>query len=182
MEIIETGIEGLVEIRPKVFGDSRGHFFESYRQDFIEKALGDVKFVQDNQSFSEKGVLRGLHYQKGAMVQGKLVRVVKGKVLDVAVDLRPNSSTFGQYASVILDTEKHNMLYVPAGFAHGFYTLENAIFLYKCTNYYHKESEGGLLWNDEQLKINWQLDGEPLVSEKDKTLPTFAEIKNDLKW
>jgi dTDP-4-dehydrorhamnose 3,5-epimerase len=177
MKVIETEIEGLIEFEPRVFGDSRGHFFESYRQDVIDKTLGNVKFSQDNQSFSERGVLRGLHFQKGDFAQGKLVRVVKGKVLDVAVDLRPNSKTFGKWHSVVLDTEKHNMMYVPEGFAHGFYTIEDAIFLYKCTNYYNKEAEGGIIWNDSSLNIDWQLVGEPLVSEKDQILPSFKEFK-----
>lgn len=181
MEIIQTGIEGLVELRPKIWGDKRGCFFESYREDVLAEAVGEkINFVQDNQSFSEKGVLRGLHFQKGEYAQGKLVRVVQGKVLDVAVDLRPESKTFGKWFSVVLDTELNNLFYVPPGFAHGFYTLKDAIFIYKCTNYYNKAAEGGVIWNDSFLNIDWQLSGTPLVSEKDVLLPSFKELTKDL--
>lgn len=177
MEIIETHIDGLVEIQPQIFGDQRGYFFESFRQDKLNEVTGGLSFVQDNESYSTAGVLRGLHFQTGDHAQGKLVRVIQGKVLDVAVDLRPNSVTFGEWCSVVLDADKHNLFYVPPGFAHGFYTLEEAIFSYKCTSYYHKESEGGILWNDTDLKIDWKLQTEPLVSEKDLILPTLQEFK-----
>jgi dTDP-4-dehydrorhamnose 3,5-epimerase len=132
-------------------------------------------WVQDNQSFSQKGTVRGLHFQRGAHAQAKLVRVIAGKVLDVAVDLRNGSPTFGQVYSTILDTEKNNLLYIPAGFGHGFSVLEDAVFVYKCSNYYHKDSEGGVLWSDPTLGIDWQV-AEPIVSEKDQILPTLAEF------
>ena len=175
MESRKSSIEGLIEIQPKIFGDSRGYFFESYRYDlFKDNGISEV-FIQDNQSFSTKGVLRGLHYQKDPFGQGKLVRVISGKVLDVAVDLRPNSPTYGQHEKVVLDAELNNMFYVPPGFAHGFYTIEDAIFSYKCTNVYNKESEGGILWNDPALNIDWGV-SEPNVSEKDLVLSSFKEL------
>lgn len=176
MKIIETGFEGLYEIEPKVFGDERGYFFESYRRD-LSKELGIKEdFVQDNQSFSVKGTLRGLHYQANPYAQAKLVSVSMGKVLDVAVDIRKDSPTYGQHRTVLLDSEKHNMFLIPAGFAHGFFALEDSIFTYKCSNYYNKESEGGILWNDTLLGINWNAE-KPIVSEKDQDLPNFAAYK-----
>jgi dTDP-4-dehydrorhamnose 3,5-epimerase len=132
-------------------------------------------WVQDNQSFSQKGTVRGIHFQRGAHAQAKLVRVIAGKVLDVAVDLRKGSPSFGQVYSTILDTEKNNLLYIPAGFGHGFSVLEDAVFVYKCSNYYHKDSEGGVRWSDPTLGIDWQV-SEPIVSEKDQILPTLAEF------
>jgi dTDP-4-dehydrorhamnose 3,5-epimerase len=131
--------------------------------------------VQDNQSFSQKGTVRGIHFQRGVHAQAKLVRVIAGKVLDVAVDLRKGSPSFGQVYSTILDTEKNNLLYIPAGFGHGFSVLEDAVFVYKCSNYYHKDSEGGVRWSDPSLGIDWQV-AEPIVSEKDQILPTLAEF------
>jgi dTDP-4-dehydrorhamnose 3,5-epimerase len=176
MQIIETGIKDLIVLQPKVFGDKRGYFFESFRQDVLDTYFGKkIEFVQDNQSFSTKGVLRGLHFQKGDKSQGKLVRVSKGKVLDVAVDLRKESSTYGSVFTLVLDSELNNMLFVPEGFAHGFYTIEDAIFQYKCTNYYYPEAEGGVVWKDEKLNIDWNAEN-PIVSEKDCLLPTFEEI------
>ena len=174
-------INGLYEIQPKVFGDSRGYFFESYSEkDFFEAGL-KMKFVQDNQSFSTKGILRGMHFQK-KHPQGKLVRCVAGKVYDVAVDLRKDSPTFGQYYGVILDSEKQNQFYVPQGFAHGFLVLtESAIFAYKCTDFYHPEDEGGLMWNDEQIGIDWDSvasDLKPLLSDKDTKHPAFSFENN----
>ena len=174
-------INGLYEIQPKVFGDSRGYFFESYSEkDFFEAGL-KMKFVQDNQSFSTKGILRGMHFQK-RHPQGKLVRCVAGKVYDVAVDLRKDSPTFGQYYGVILDSEKQNQFYVPQGFAHGFLVLtDNAIFAYKCTDFYHPEDEGGLMWNDEQIGIDWDSvasDLKPLLSDKDTKHPAFSLENN----
>lgn len=182
MQIIETGIQGLVEIQPKVFGDERGYFFESYREDTLSSYFGEkISFIQDNQSYSTKGVLRGLHLQQGDHAQGKLVRVLKGKVLDVAVDLRPNSATFGKSYSVVLDTDRHNMFYVPPGFGHGFYTIEDAIFCYKCTAYFNKASEAGVHWEDKDLGIDWQLNGiKPLVSEKDQVLLSFNDFKEKI--
>ena len=166
----------MIEIFPRVFGDERGYFFESYQRAlFVANGITE-EFVQDNQSFSKKGVVRGLHLQRAPFAQGKLVRVIQGRVLDVAVDVRPHSPTFGQFVAVELSTEKQNMLYIPPGFAHGFATLEDAIFSYKCTQLYDKASEGGILWNDPTLGINWQIDS-PIVSDKDQVLPTFEEFK-----
>lgn len=176
MEFIKTAIEGLIEIKPRVFKDERGYFFESFRKElFAENGITE-DFVQDNQSYSTKGVLRGLHLQRDPFAQGKLVRVIQGKVLDVAVDLRPGSPTFGKHETLVLDTTQNNMFYVPPGFAHGFITLEDAIFSYKCTNNYNKASESGIIWNDTDLSINWQLEN-PIVSEKDIELPSFKEFQ-----
>lgn len=179
MEFKHSHIEGLIEIFPRVFHDERGYFLESYNEDtFIKNGL-KLNFVQDNHSFSNKGVMRGLHLQKEPNAQGKLVRVIKGKVIDVVVDIRKKSKTFGEVATFILDDQKHNMVYVPEGFAHGFATFEDSIFVYKCTKGYHKESEGGILWNDPTLKIDWQVKN-PIVSDKDKLLPTFEQLINSL--
>ena len=174
-EIKQTSLPGVLEIFPRVFPDSRGYFFESFRADWLEKMGVAVDWVQDNQSFSQKGTVRGLHFQRGAHAQAKLVRVISGKVLDVVVDLRKGSPSFGQVYSTILDTEKNNLLYIPKGFGHGFSVLEDAVFVYKCSNYYHKESEGGVLWSDPQLQIDWQVEV-PIVSEKDTVWPTLAEF------
>ncbi len=176
MIYIKTPIEGLFEIEPQVFGDERGYFFESFKSDEFKKIVADVDFVQDNQSYSTKGVLRGLHFQTGDFVQGKLVRVITGKVLDVAVDLRPDSPTFGEHYSVILDSEKQNMFYVPEGFAHGIYLLEDSIFSYKCTNYYNKEAEGSIVWDDADLNIQWGATN-PSLSGKDDTALSFKDFK-----
>ncbi|GAB2613137.1 dTDP-4-dehydrorhamnose 3,5-epimerase [Emticicia sediminis] len=175
MEFRKTSIEGLIEIYPRIFGDARGHFFESYRQDIFAQNGIPFQFVQDNQSFSTAGVLRGLHFQKAPFSQGKLVRVVTGKVIDVAVDIRPNSPTFGKYEKFILDATLQNMVYVPEGFAHGFAALEDSIFSYKCTNNYNKASEGGIIWNDPDLNIDWGIKN-PNVSEKDLELTTFKDL------
>lgn len=169
-------IDGLYEIQPKVFGDSRGYFFEVYSEkDFFEAGL-TMRFVQDNESASTKGVLRGLHFQT-QHPQGKLVRAVSGKVWDVSVDLRRGSPTFGKYYGVILDGQKHNQFYIPQGFAHGFYVLsETAVFAYKCTDFYDPKGEGGLMWNDPTLAIDWKAiapDITPLLSEKDGKHPAF---------
>jgi dTDP-4-dehydrorhamnose 3,5-epimerase len=174
-EIKQTSLPGVLEIFPRVFPDSRGYFFESFRQDWLDKVGVHESWVQDNQSFSQKGTVRGLHFQRGAHAQAKLVRVIAGKVLDVAEDLRKGSPSFGQVYSTILDTEKNNLLYIPAGFGHGFSVLEDAVFVYKCSNYYHKDSEGGVRWSDPSLVIDWQV-SEPIVSEKDQILPTLAEF------
>jgi dTDP-4-dehydrorhamnose 3,5-epimerase len=174
-EIKQTSLPGLLEIFPRVFQDSRGYFFESFRQDWLDQLGVHESWVQDNQSFSQKGTVRGIHFQRGAHAQAKLVRVIAGKVLDVAVDLRKGSPSFGQVYSTILDTEKNNLLYIPAGFGHGFSVLEDAVFVYKCSNYYHKDSEGGVRWSDPTLGIDWQV-SEPIVSEKDQILPTLAEF------
>jgi len=177
MEIVETDIKDLVIIKPKVFEDDRGYFFESYNKiQFLEKGI-DVNFVQDNESRSMKNVLRGLHFQKPPFTQGKLVRVMRGSVLDVAVDLRRNSPTYGKWASIVLSDKNKWMYWVPAGFAHGFMTLENnTVFFYKCTNIYNKQSEGSLLWNDPDLNIDWGKNISPILSDKDKISPRFKDF------
>lgn len=167
MEVIETKIKGLLIIKPKVFADARGYFFESYNEEVFKQNGINVNFIQDNQSLSNAGVLRGLHFQAPPFDQGKLVRVITGAVLDVAVDIRKNSPTYGQNVTIELTEENKTMFYVPPGFAHGFLTLkDNTIFSYKCTNLYHKESEGTVLWNDKDLNINWNI-ANPILSEKD---------------
>ena len=176
MEFKKFAIAGLVEIIPRKFGDARGYFFESYSYKVFAEAGIDVNFVQDNQSLSQKGVLRGLHFQRPPHAQGKLVRVASGSALDVVVDIRKNSPTYGQHQTCLLTTEQHNMFYVPPGFAHGFVALEdNTTFLYKCTDYYYPASEGGIMWNDPGLNIDWNIK-EPLVSAKDAVLPRFADF------
>ncbi len=179
MEFKKSPVLGLIEIYPRIFGDERGHFLETYQSELFKNNGISAPFVQDNQSFSTKGVLRGLHFQQAPYAQGKLVRVISGKVMDVAVDIRPDSPTFGQHETFILTAEQSNMVYIPEGFAHGFIALEDAVFSYKCTNVYNKASEGGLLWNDPELGIDWGYDN-PLVSEKDIVLPTFSEFRNSL--
>lgn len=178
MKVEKTHIDGLLVITPTVFGDERGHFFESFRKDTLKAYGVETDFVQDNQSLSSKGILRGLHFQKDPHAQGKLVRVLQGSVVDVAVDIRPNSLTYGQHFSIELNESNKTMFYIPPGFAHGFLTLEdNTIFAYKCTNYYHKESEGCVLWNSPSLEINWGIDS-PILSEKDKIATDFADFKS----
>ncbi len=179
MKITETNLEGCFIVEFQIFDDERGLFFESYHKKKFEQAIGqDIDFVQDNQSISKKGVLRGLHFQEGDFAQSKWVRVVKGEVLDVAVDLRPESNTFGQYFKIHLSEENNRSLFIPKGMAHGFLTLsEQATFVYKCDAYYHKPAENGILWNDETLQIDWQLPASDiLLSEKDAVLPTFKEL------
>jgi dTDP-4-dehydrorhamnose 3,5-epimerase len=171
-------IAGLYEITPQVFGDERGYFFESYSQrDFLSAGIAHT-FVQDNQSFSRRGVLRGLHFQK-KHPQGKLVRVIHGEVFDVAVDIRKDSPTFGKWHGVTLSDEKHNQFFVPSGFAHGFLVLsETALFSYKCTDFYHPEDEGGIIWNDPAIGIVWpQLGMELNLSGKDRELPNFSDAE-----
>ena len=170
MEVKKTAIEGVYIIEPKVFGDARGYFFESYNErEFREKTGLDITFVQDNESKSSYGVLRGLHFQKPPYTQSKLVRVVKGRVLDVAVDIRKDSATYGKYVAVELTEENHLQFFIPKGFAHGFSVLsETAVFQYKCDEFYAPQSEGAIAWNDPTLKIDWQLDEKDvLLSEKD---------------
>lgn len=176
MEVKDTFIEGLKIIQPKVFLDERGYFYEPYNQERFD-ALGlTMKFVQDNESKSSKGVLRGLHFQKPPYAQGKLLRVVNGAVLDVAVDLRKNSKTYGKHFSVILSEQNKTMFYIPEGFAHGFLTLQdNTIFDYKCTNVYHPESEAGIIWNDSTLAIQWNIDN-PTISKKDANNISFKDF------
>ena len=175
MEIKETFIEGLLELQPRIFKDERGFFLETFNKETFEKVGIKTQFVQDNQSFSTKGVLRGLHFQKAPFAQAKLVSVISGKVLDVAVDLRKNSPTFGKHLVVLLEADKRNMLLVPEGFAHGFVALEDSVFSYKCSNTYNKESEAGIIWNDKDLNIDWGYTN-PLVSEKDMILPAFKDL------
>jgi|SRR5690554_3387663 dTDP-4-dehydrorhamnose 3,5-epimerase len=175
MEIKETPIKGLIELVPRIFEDERGMFFESFHEKHLQEAGINKKFVQDNQSFSTGGVLRGLHLQTAPFAQGKLVRVITGSVMDVAVDLRQDSPTFGEHWSIVLDAKRNNMLFIPEGFAHGFLALEDTVFFYKCTNYYNKASEAGIVWNDATLNIKWPIEN-PIVSEKDAILPTFQEF------
>lgn len=170
MNIIKTDIEGVVIIEPKVFGDSRGYFFESYSQRDFNSLVGEVNFVQDNESKSCYGVIRGLHFQKPPFEQSKLVRVVKGKVLDVAVDIREGSPTFGKHVAVELSEDNHRQLFIPKGFAHGFSVLsEEAVFQYKCDNFYAPEYEGAIAWDDPALGIDWRIPVDKvIISEKDK--------------
>lgn len=179
MEIVKTEIQDLLIIKPQVFEDDRGYFFESYNQDKFAAHGVDVQFVQDNESRSMKNVLRGLHFQKPPFAQGKLVRVMRGSVLDVAVDLRKNSTTYGKWASIVLTDKNKWMYWIPAGFAHGFLTLEdNTVFFYKCTNVYNKPSEGSILWNDPDLNIDWGKDIIPVLSDKDKVSPLFRDFES----
>ncbi len=170
MQATETALKGCFIIEPRVFKDDRGYFFESFNQKVFEELIGqNVNFVQDNQSFSQYGVIRGIHFQQGEHAQAKLVRVLAGEVLDVAVDLRKNSETYGQHVAVKLTAANHKQLFVPRGFGHGFSVLsKTAIFAYKCDNYYHKDSEGGIVYNDPRLAIDWGIPAEMVqVSEKD---------------
>jgi dTDP-4-dehydrorhamnose 3,5-epimerase len=176
MKFIETKLKGCFILEPKIIKDERGYFMESFNEETFQEGIGQkVTFVQDNQSFSTKGVLRGLHYQCGEYAQAKLVRVLQGEVLDVAVDLRPDSKTYGQYESVVLSAENQLQFFMPRGFAHGFLVLsETATFFYKCDNLYNKESEAGLIYNDETLNINWNFPFKDLIiSDKDLVLPTL---------
>jgi dTDP-4-dehydrorhamnose 3,5-epimerase len=180
MNIIKTPIPGLLVIEPKVWNDNRGYFYESYNAKTLAEAGVDVNFVQDNQSFSQKGTLRGLHAQKAPFAQGKLVRVIQGKVLDVAIDVRKDSETYGEHYSIELSGTNHKQLWVPPGFLHGFLTLEdNTIFTYKVSNYYDKNSEVGVLWNDPDLNIQWSNEiarEDLLLSEKDEVLSSFKDF------
>lgn len=179
MKIEKTKVEGCFMITPTVFRDERGYFYESFNKKKFNEAIGrNVDFVQDNQSFSTRGVLRGLHFQKGSFAQAKLVQVLKGTVIDVIVDLRPDSSTFKKVFSARLSEDNKIQLFIPRGCAHGFITLsDTAVFVYKCDNYYNKESESGLLYNDPHFNIDWQIpENELIISEKDQVLPTFQEL------
>ena len=180
MKAVETNLKGCFILEPTIYSDDRGFFYESFNNKSFSTLIGaNVNFMQDNQSFSTNGVLRGLHYQVGEYAQAKLVRVLQGKVIDVAVDLRQNSDTFGQHISVELTEENKKQLFVPRGFAHGFVVLsKTATFFYKCDNYYNKESEGGIIYNDDTLKIDWKIPEDLLVvSEKDKILPTLENAR-----
>lgn len=179
MKIIQTEIQGLLIIEPDVYGDRRGYFFESFNRKRFEEMTGmTVDFVQDNESLSTYGVVRGLHFQKPPRAQAKLVRVVKGRVLDVAVDLRKDSPTYGHHVSVELSDENHRQLFIPKGFAHGFSVLsEEVVFQYKCDDYYAPETEGAVAWDDPDLAIDWQIPAEKIIlSEKDRNHPRLTEL------
>jgi dTDP-4-dehydrorhamnose 3,5-epimerase len=179
LKITETFIKGCFIIQPKIYEDNRGLFFESFKKKDLEIALGkSIDFVQDNQSISKKWTLRGLHFQKGTSAQSKLVNVPYGEVLDVVVDVRTESPTYGKYFKIKLSSINHTSLYIPRGLAHGFLSLqENTVFQYKCDNYYHQESEGGILYNDLELGIDWDYNNENLIiSEKDRELPSFNTL------
>lgn len=178
MNIIKTAIEGVVIIEPRLFQDDRGYFFESFNQEAFEKEVCSTAFVQDNESKSTYGVLRGLHFQKPPFAQSKLVRVVRGAVLDVAVDIREASPTFGQHVAVELTEGNHRQLFIPRGFAHGFVVLsQEVVFQYKCDNFYHPECEGAIAWDDERLGIDWRVATEDIVlSPKDSNHPTLSEL------
>ena len=179
MNIVETYLKGCFVISPNIIEDERGYFFESFNQKLFNKITGiSVNFVQDNQSKSSRGVLRGLHYQTGAYAQAKLVRVIKGKALDVCVDLREGSNTFGKYFSIVLDAIENKQLFIPRNFAHGFLVLEDdTLFSYKCDNYYNKLSEEGILYNDASLNIDWDFpENQLILSEKDMNLQTFEKV------
>lgn len=175
MKIIETGIEGLIQVVPNVHKDHRGYFGEFYKSSRYQEITGGLKFDQDNFSFSRKNVVRGLHLQTAPAQQAKIVTVIVGRVLDVAVDVRPGSKTFGKVYQVELSGELNNQLIVPAGFAHGFSALEDSYFLYKCSNEYNPTCETGIIWNDPDLNINWRVT-DPLISDKDKQLPTIQDL------
>lgn len=178
MKKANTNIEGLFVIEPRVFEDKRGYFFESFNADKFSQLGISKTFVQDNQSLSQKGVLRGLHFQKPPFAQAKLVRVIKGSVLDIAVDIRSSSPTYGESFAVVLSEQNKKMLYIPEGFAHGFLTLENdTIFSYKCSDNYHPEVEDAILWSDKDLNIDWNIES-PLISDKDKKAQTFSAFKS----
>ena len=180
MTVKETKLKGCFILEPKVFLDSRGYFFESFNQKKFNKLISqNINFIQDNESYSSKGVLRGLHYQTGEYAQAKLVRVIKGQVLDIAVDIRRDSPTFCEYISLELSEVNKKQLFIPRGFAHGFIVLsDTAIFSYKCDNFYNKESEGGIVFNDPEINIDWHFsEQELIVSEKDWLLPTMKNAK-----
>ncbi len=180
MQVATTLIDGVLILSPKVFYDQRGYFVETFNQKVFQKCTNlEINFVQDNQSFSEKGTLRGLHFQKGQHAQAKLVRVVSGKVMDVIVDLRVDSPTFGKHIKIILDQDNHQQIFIPRGCAHGFLVLsETAIFSYKCDNYYNQQAESGIIYNDPDLNIDWQnQDMRSIISEKDLSLNTFKAYR-----
>lgn len=184
MPFIQTPIPDLLVFEPKVIEDSRGYFFESFNlQTYLAEGI-DINFVQDNQSSSQRGVIRGLHYQINPFAQVKLIRVLVGKILDVAVDIRKSSPTFGKSFSIELSADNKKQLFIPAGFAHGFSVLSDvAEVLYKCDSFYNRESEGGILYNDPALNIDWKIPpGKEIVSEKDKGLPSFAECRNNFTY
>lgn len=177
MNFIKTGIEGVVIIEPRLFNDARGYFFESFSQREFDEAIRRVRFVQDNESRSSRGVVRGLHFQKPPFAQSKLVRVISGAVLDVAVDIRRGSPTFGRHVAVELSGENHRQVFIPRGFAHGFSVLtESVVFQYKCDNYYSPESEGAIAWDDPDLGIDWRIDSSNVIlSDKDRCHPRLRD-------
>ena len=183
MEILKTAIEGIVIIEPRIFRDARGYFFESFSMREFNEKVAPVTFVQDNESYSSYGVIRGLHFQKPPYTQAKLVRVIKGAVLDIAVDIRKGSPTYGQHVAVELTAENHRPLFIPHGVAHGFSVLsEEVLFQYKCDNYYAPQSEGGILWNDPCLGIDWRIPAEKaILSEKDFKHPLFKDFVSDFE-
>lgn len=178
MNIVETAIPGVVIIEPRIFEDARGYFFESFNQREFEEKVGPIRFVQDNESKSSYGVVRGLHFQKGEHAQSKLVRVVKGAVLDVAVDIRKGSPTFGKWVSVELTEDNHRQCFIPKGFAHGFSVLsKEVIFQYKCDNFYAPQSEGAIAWNDPDLNIDWRIPADKIIlSAKDSNHPLLRNL------
>lgn len=179
MKINSVFIEGPLIIEPRVFKDDRGYFFESFNETLMREIGSQYFFIQDNQSMSEKNVVRGLHFQNPPFEQGKLIRVINGAVLDIIVDIRKKSKTYGRHFSLVLTGEDFKMLWIPPGFAHGFATLEdNTVFIYKCTKAYNRQAEGGILWNDPDLGIDWQVD-DAKVSEKDMTLPLFRDFQSN---
>jgi dTDP-4-dehydrorhamnose 3,5-epimerase len=184
MEVIKTDIEGLVVIQPRIFNDARGYFFESFSQREFEEKVGPIRFVQDNESKSTRGVLRGLHFQNPPYAQSKLVRCVKGKVLDVAVDIRKGSPTYGRHVAVELSEDNHLQFFIPKGFAHGFVVLsDEAVFQYKCDEFYAPQSEGGINLYDKTLGIDWQIPcDEAILSDKDKTYPNLSEIVSNFEF
>ncbi len=184
MEVIKTDIEGVVIIEPKIFSDDRGYFYESFSQREFTQKVCNTTFVQDNQSKSTFGVLRGLHFQAAPHAQSKLVRVIKGSVLDVAVDIRKGSPTYGKHVAVELSEDNHRQLFIPRGFAHGFVVLsEEVIFQYKCDNFYSKESEGALMWSDPDLGIDWGINpSEAILSAKDRENSPFAEFDSPFSY
>lgn len=184
MNVIETKIPGVVIIEPRLFPDARGYFFESFSKREFEEKVGKIEFVQDNESKSSYGVLRGLHFQKPPYAQSKLVRVVKGAVLDVAVDIRKGSPTFGQHVAVELTEDNHRQFFIPRGFAHGFAVLtDEVIFQYKCDNFYAPASEGAIAWDDPDLGIDWRVPAEKVIlSEKDKKHPRLKEIDSPFNY
>lgn len=185
MAVTKTSIEGVMIIEPQIFSDERGYFFESYNEErFLEDTGLATHFVQDNESRSRYGVLRGLHFQRPPYAQAKLVRVVSGRVLDIAVDIRSGSPTYGKYVAVELSDDNHRQLFLPRGMAHGFVVLsDEAIFQYKCDNRYHRDSEGAIAWNDPSIAIDWGIaDGDIILSDKDKNNPTLAQIGEVFKY
>lgn len=182
MKCIKTDIEGFYILEPRVIEDNRGYFFESFNQRDFNEQIGEVNFVQDNESKSFKNVVRGLHFQKPPYAQAKLIRVVKGAVLDVAVDIRKGSPTYGKHIAVELTAQNHRQLFIPAGFAHGFSVLtDDVIFQYKCSQFYEPGSEGAIMWNDPTLNINWGVEN-AIISEKDKTNPSFVDFVSPFEY